>query len=140
MGGRTDREAERRCPMKSGSLLYRQIHPSWIQLDRVTSQAFKPTPKDRKRLSVYDGDQVTAEESWVHFTQELRNASAGVLAVTVGECRSLGLPAVPDPELFPAHVVIRFDDCSGSQIEKKAKHLRRHAELRGWQYRAGEDA
>lgn len=122
--------------MKIDTLLYRQVHPSWVQLDRVTSQAFKPTPKDRGRLSVYDGDQMSAEESWIHFTGDLEQVSIGVLAVTIGECRSLGLAAEPDPEPFPAHVVIEFAGCSNSEIERKAKQLRSVAAQRGWQYRA----
>jgi len=33
--------------------------------------------------------------------------------------------------------VIKFDGCdSNSQIEKKAKHLKKAAETRGWQYEA----
>lgn len=126
--------------MKSDTLLHRQVHPSWVQQDRVTSQAFRPTPKDQGRLSVYDGDQVTAEGSWAHYTQQLELSSIGVLAVTVEECESLGLAAEPDPEPFPEHAVIRFDGLSRAQIGKKAKHLQRHAARRGWQYRAEAEA
>jgi hypothetical protein len=122
--------------MTGATLLLRQINPSWVQAGRVTSQAFKPTPKDKKRLSVYDGDQVTAEDSWRHYTEQLKYSSVGVMAVTVGDCRSLNLPVEPDPEPFPEHVVIRFDDCSNSQIETKAKHLKKSAEERGWLYQA----
>ncbi len=53
--------------MTEKTLLLRQIHPLFIQEGRVTSQAFRPTPKDQKKLSVYDGDLITAERSWVHF-------------------------------------------------------------------------
>jgi len=52
--------------MNSGTLLHRQVNPSWVQQGRVTSQVFKPTPKDNHRLSVYDGDQVTALQAWLH--------------------------------------------------------------------------
>lgn len=69
--------------MKSGTLLFRQVNPSWMKLGRVTSQAFKPTPKDRGRLSAYDGDRMTAEKAWRHYTMELGYRSVGVLAVTV---------------------------------------------------------
>jgi len=31
--------------MTPETMLLRQIHPSWIQLDRVTSQAFMPTAR-----------------------------------------------------------------------------------------------
>ena len=122
--------------MNGGTLLYRQVNPSWVQQGRVTSQVFKPTPKDNRRLSVYDGDQVTAPQAWLHYTSELGFASVGVLAVTVAECEALDLPAKPDPEPFRAHAVISFEACASSQIEKKAKHLRSHAEARGWQHQA----
>ncbi len=120
--------------MNANTLLYRQVHPSWIQKGRITSQAFRPTPKDEKRLSVYDGDQITAEAAWLHYTQDLGHTSAGVLAVTVGECDNLELPVVPDPATLQEHTLIDFSAFSRRQIETKAKILRANADLRGWQY------
>lgn len=122
--------------MTPDTLLFRQVNPSWIQAGRVTSQVFKPTPKDKKRLSVYNGDLVSAEASWLHYANELQFSSVGVLAVTVEECQQQALTVEPDPEPFPAHAVIKFDDCSSSQIVKKAKYLKQNAEARGWQYQA----
>jgi hypothetical protein len=122
--------------MNSGTLLHRQVNPSWVQQGRVTSQVFKPTPKDNHRLSVYDGDQVTAFQAWLHYTHELGFASIGVLAVTVAECEALELQVEPDPAPFPAHVVIRFDSLTWSQIEKAAKRLKVAGEARGWQHQA----
>jgi hypothetical protein len=126
--------------MTDGTLLFRQVNPSWVQAGRITSQVFKPTPKDKNRLSVYDGDRITAEESWRHYTGPQGFSSVGVVAVTVGECKSHDLPAEPDPLPFPEHVVICFDGCSGTQIEKKARHLKKAAETRGWLYRVEADA
>lgn len=120
--------------MTSDTLLLRQINPAWVQQGRVTSQAFKPTLKDNKQLSVYDGDQMTAEDSWVHYTEELGYSSVGVMGVSVEECQSLDLIAELDPKPFPAHAVIKFDGCSNSQIERKAKSLKKAAKVRGWQY------
>ena len=125
--------------MTTDTLLLRQVSPSWAQAGRITSQVFKPTPKDQKRLSVYDGDQVSAEDSWGHYTEELGHSSVGVMAVTVAECAVLDLPAEADPKSFPEHVLIKFDNCSNSQIVKKAKHLKKVAEARGWQYQAEMD-
>lgn len=121
--------------MNGDTLLHRQVNPSWMQQGRITSQVFKPTPKDNRRLSVYDGDQMTALQAWSHYTTELGFASVGVVAVTVAECEALGLTAEPDPEPFPAHAVIRFDACTPSQIEKKAKRLKAVGEARGWLHR-----
>ena len=123
--------------MSDASLLYRQVHPSWVQQGRVTSQAFKPTPKDGKRLSMYDGDRISAESAWKHFTVTLGFLSAGVLAVSHGECHSVELPVEPDPEPFPEHLVIRFDGLSAAEITIAAKSLRQAAAARGWQYAAG---
>ena len=120
--------------MNSGTLLFRQISPSWVQGDRVTSQAFTPTPKDEGQLSVYDGDRVTAKESWQHFTGTLGLKSAGVLAVTVAECQSQGTPTQPDPEAFLEHVLIDFRALTNSQKKAAGKALARCANTRGWQH------
>lgn len=125
--------------MNSGTLLHRQVHPSWVQQGRVTSQVFRPTPKDQKRLSVYDGDQITAEVAWKYHTAHLGYQSAGVLAVTMAECTAQQLDVVPDPQPFPEHVVIDFSGFAEDQVKRKAKHLRAAAEMRGWQY-WGEDS
>jgi len=122
--------------LNGDTLLHRQVNPSWVQQGHITSQVFKPTPKDKHRLSVYDGDQVTAFQAWTHYTSELGFASVGVVAVTVAECEALNLPCEPDPEPFPAHAVIRFDTCAPSQVEKKAKRLKAAAENRGWLHQA----
>src|SRR5689334_1835417 len=128
---RPDSPDDRGCIMTNGTLLLRQVNPSWIQSGRITSQVFKPTPKDANRLSVYDGDQIVAEKSWRHYTNELGFLSVGVVAVTVEECQSQELSAQADPTPFREHVAVIFDGFSGTQIEKKARHLKKLAEIRG---------
>jgi hypothetical protein len=125
--------------MTEATLLLRQVHPSFIQAGRVTSQAFRPTPKDELLLSVYDGDQISAEESWRHFTNQEHCRSAGVLAVTVGECTIEALPTRLAQELFPQHAVIDFAGLSYNQIEKNGKKLKARAEVRGWLYEQPDD-
>ena len=122
--------------MTGGTLFLRQIHPSFVQAGRVTSQAFRPTPKDDSLLSVYDGDMISAEKAWIHFTNQDNCASVGVLAVTCDECVAEGLTARPDPAPFPEHAVIDFTGFSDNQREKKSKKLKAKAEDRGWQYQA----
>lgn len=124
--------------MNSDTLLLRQVNPAWIQQGRITSQVFRPTPKDQKQLSVYDGDRITAAKAWEHYTAALRFASAGVMAVTVSECALQKLTVRPDPEPFPDHAVIDFDDFPENQIKKKAKYLKAAAESRSWLFRANE--
>ncbi len=120
--------------MNDNTLLLRQVHPAWVQSGRVTSQVFKPTPKDQQCLSVYNGDQITAADSWRHFTADLGCQSVGVLAVSVAECRQQNLEARPDPRPFPEHAVIDFGQHRGTQIEARAKQLRDFAVARRWQY------
>ena len=115
------------------TLLLRQINPSWLRNGRPTSQAFKPTKKDAKQLSFYDGEMVTPEESWRHYTEELGNASEGTMGITVDECE--GYAVERKPEDFPAHVVIDFSDDSGSEIRTAARLLAKKARERGWLYR-----
>ena len=92
--------------MTEDTMLLRQVHPSWVQQGRVTSQAFRPTPKDKHMLSVYDGDMTTPADSWTHFCGILGFQSIGVMAVTVGECSTLELPA--RPRAFPRACRDRF--------------------------------
>ena len=126
--------------MNDATLLYRQIHPDFVQrhpqtgAERATSLAFLPTP-DRK-ISVYNGDQISAANSWTHYTETLRLESDGVTAVTPAECQRLNLPVLPDGVPFPEHVSI---DCRGvasrRQIRSNAKRLSAAANARGWQFR-----
>lgn len=120
--------------MTPNTLLLRQIHPSFVQNQRVTSQAFHPTPKDEKKLSVYDGDQISPKKAFKHYVEEQKLKSVGVLGVSVFECEQENLPIIPDPSIFREHVIINFSDFSNREIKKKAKYLRAKASSRGWLY------
>lgn len=122
--------------MNEQTLLLRQIHPSFLQAGRITSQAFRPTPKDESKLSVYDGDQITAEAAWQHFTASPNCSSAGVMAVTQGQCVALALGVIADGEPFSEHVSIDYSGFAKNEIEKKAKVLKGHAQARGWLYQS----
>lgn len=117
-------------------MLIRQIHPSFIQEGRVTSQAFRPTPKDENKLSTYDGDQIDAESAWKHYTETLKFQSDGALGVTVQECNDQDLSVVADPAPFREHVLIDFSAHERKRIEKLAKKLRTCAVERDWLYQA----
>ena len=97
-----------------------------------------PRPRDRNRLSVYDGDLITAEEAWLHYTGPLALASVGAVAVTVAECSNADLEVRADPDPFPEHAVLDFQGMGISKVRSVAKRLRALASERGWQYRAGE--
>ena len=126
--------------MNDGTLLFRQVHPRFVKQDRVTSQAFLPSPQDRNRLSVYDGELITVEEAWLHYTGPLALASAGAVAVTVAECSNEDLEVRPDPDPFPEHAVIDFQGMRISKVRSVAKRLRALASERGWQYRADQSS
>lgn len=120
--------------MRDATPLWRQVNPHWVRDGRVTSQVFKPTKKDENRLSVDNGDLISAEEA--HRTFSEHNSSAGVLAVLVGECEGQRLEVLPDPvEGRESHTLIDFGGLSRGGVRKAAEHLRNAAEERGWQYR-----
>jgi hypothetical protein len=120
--------------MKNDTLLLRQIHPSFVQGGRITSQAFRPNKKDKKKLSVYDNDMISPENAFRHYTEQLNYKSDGVMAVSVTECLELELPVEPDSKTFPEHVLIDFSNFAEAQIKKKAKLLKVKADSRGWMY------
>jgi hypothetical protein len=118
--------------MTPDTLLLRQIHPSFVQDGRVTSQAFRPTPKDEFLLSVDDGDRVSAEASWQRFTANSACKSIGVQALSQAECAGQELAVIEDGVPHPEHCSIDFTAFDKKIIEKKAKLLRAQAEMRGW--------
>ena len=121
--------------MNDLTLLLRQVHPTFVQRDRITSQVFTPRTGGPNRLSVYDGDQISAEAAWEHYENKLNLRSNGVVAVTVSECGGIGLQARPDPSDFPEHAVIEFGSTVKGYIRAAAKRLRVAAEQRSWLYR-----
>ena len=96
---------------------------------------FRPTRKDDHRLSVYDGDQITAEAAWRHYTQAQHRRSVGVMSVTRRECRDTGLRVIGDGTPFPEHAVIEFSGLSRNETKTAAVVLAAAARRRGWQYR-----
>lgn len=119
-------------------LLHRQVHPSFLQNGRVSSQAFRPTPKDEGELSVSRGSLTTAEEAYQLHTEEKKLKSVGVWSVTVGECSGIGLPSFPDPlEDAPpdrAHAVVSFKDLGSTAADKASSRLAAFARARGRQH------
>jgi hypothetical protein len=95
--------------------------------------AFKPSNKDFDLLSVYDGDCITAEDAYLHYTTKLKLNSASVFGVTEGECAFEGLSARNAPLSDSIHhAVIDFSACTSASIkDKKAKALKSKAIIRG---------
>lgn len=121
--------------MESETLLLRQIHPSFVQNGRPTSQAFRPTPKDELLLSVEDGSRIQPPASWERFTASPDRRSAGVMAITVAECSAEELEVIEDGVPFPEHCSVDFSNLTISSVGKKAKILTRQAVNRDWLFR-----
>ncbi|MGC5744644.1 hypothetical protein [Chryseobacterium sp. NFX27] len=132
--------------MNEETLLHRQIHPTWVQNDTISSQAFLaenniaslafiPSEKDDKKLSVYNGQKFSPKESYIHFTTDYK--SAGVLSVTISEVNSIGdLNVVEDNNPFDGHSVIDYNNIENlTQIKKKAKKIKNLAVQRGWTHK-----
>lgn len=122
--------------MSPETILFRQVHPKFFDNDGIlTSQAFMPFPKDDGGLSVYDGDQISAADSYDHYTRILGNASDSVWGVAGSEVAAAGLAARPDelPD-FPSHALIDFGEKSEKECRKCAKKLKSAALARGLLY------
>jgi len=118
--------------MTPDTLLLRQIHPNFVQEGRVTSQAFRPTPKDEHRLSVDNGDRMQAKAAWARFTSDPACSSVGVMAVSQAECAAQNLPVIEDGSPYQEHCSIDFSTFEKKEVERKAKVLSRQAQGRGW--------
>lgn len=120
--------------MNQSTLLLRQIHPNFIEDTQVSSQAFYPFPKDDFLLSVYDGQLISAELAYLHYTQTLGFESSSVYAIAVNEVSQIGLSCRPDPlDDFPEHAVVDFTH-DPKNARKLAKKLRSYAVARGCLY------
>ncbi|WAS95285.1 hypothetical protein [Nannocystis punicea] len=123
--------------------VFRQVHPSWIQQGRPTSQAFKPTPKDAGLLSVSRAAKTTAAASFELHTQQKGLASVGVWAFSVSDCTEAALNVFEDPVETPvpdpAHTVVDFRHLDEKTSRAKAQLLKSKAEAvyarKGEEYR-----
>lgn len=116
--------------------LYRQVSPSWVVDGKITSQAFKPMPKDNEMLSVRQSTVMSASDAY-HSHTELGYESMGTYQVTVGDVETAGLRAVDDSRLDSAvlgHAYIDFRGVASRSIERAAKELRTCAMRYGVQF------
>ena len=125
--------------MKNETLLHRQVHPSFVIGEFISSQAFSsqvftPTEKDEGMLSVYNGNKFSAEESSEHY-RDLGFTAVGVVAVSKQECNTQQLEVVENNDPFDGHCFIDYRGISKNQIKKKAKKLKQLATERDWLFR-----
>lgn len=125
-------------------VLYRVI-PHWCYdgvTDKVQSTAFRPLPKDCKRLSVSDNRLSTPQEAYERFHQDPEHeAPSGVQGIMVSECTEEQLEVVPDAKPDDrSHALIDFCRFGTSRIRKISERLRDKAEKHNWYYRPAEIA
>jgi hypothetical protein len=90
-------------------------------------------PKRRRLAIRYDGHQMDAQQSYVHYTTSLSLKSVGVVSVDSGQVSEVDLTWRPDPTPFPEHAVIDFSSLvSPSRMKAKASALAEKARIRGW--------
>lgn len=117
-------------------VLFRQVNPAFIRDGRVGSQAFRPTPKDERKLSVARSTLTSAAAAFELYTDCRELRSAGTWAVTVAECTNLGLKTRADPLSEPpcpdpAHAFVDFTELTNRKVEAHGTRLARHANDRG---------
>ncbi len=118
-------------------ILFRQVHPSFIQGDEPSSQPFLPTPKDDNKLSLDRASLTTALEAHALFTSNGRQ-SVAVYGLSVGEFGAERLPCFSDPlkatvedPANPAHAYAEYSMHGIAQQKNKAKRLKQKALARG---------
>lgn len=120
--------------MTPQTLLLRQAHPNFMAGSIITSQVFMLSSSDNGYLSVYDGDLISATDSYTHY-KGLGNQSHSVWAVTKAETDSQAVPAGPDPLADnPAHAKIDFTAHTERACRRIAKLLKELAIKRGCQH------
>jgi hypothetical protein len=129
---KTQSEAHRTLLTEHSEILYRQVHPSWIDGGVPTSQAFTPSPKDKGELSIARSSLTTAEAAHKHYTTVLGCASAGSWAITVGEADKAALESFGDPlSNDPAHGFVDFRGLSKNEAKRRGTLLAARARERG---------
>ncbi len=122
---------------EDAEVLFRQVHPSFIQNEQPSSQPFAPTPKDDNKLSVDRSSLTTAGGSYALHTGS-GAASAAVYGVSVGEFRAESIPCISDPleaadgkPANDAHAYANYSEHGINQQKLKAKRLKLKAVARG---------
>jgi len=118
--------------MNDKTPLFRQVVSGWIENGRPSSQAFRPFKTNL--LSTYDGDMISAECAYNHYTN-LGNASAGVVSIQVEEFRNEGLLIIEDRAPYKEHISIDFGGISESKRKVISRRLADISFTRGWAFR-----
>lgn len=120
-------------------LLWRQVHPEFVQGGQLASRAFRLNSGDAKRLSLSWAKKQSAEGAYDFHANVLKLPSAGTWAVSVGEVLEAGCRAIYDEEAAsappapcpPGHTFIDLRPFGSSRISKITKKLNLYAQERG---------
>ena len=132
--------------MNSDTLLHRQVNPKHYdpyEEGMIAADVFIPRLKrDDGFLSVHNGDEISAEDAYLHFISIPRCESKGTVSISVGECqdteRKTGweLPVRDDPHPGnPHHAVIDFNRIPTKEDwDIVAEILKEYAGKRPWSH------
>jgi|GEM_PF-705043 len=130
-------------------LHYRQISPAWITSEgTVSMQAFRPTSKDKRKLSLASSDGLTAEDSLINHIAR-GNKSGGVVGVSNMEVEMAFSDLEPRPEVptlctrtivrdndpFDGHEIVDFTELTKKECQTVASALSSASNDRGWLFR-----
>jgi len=124
--------------LDQAELLYRHVHPTFIEAGEPSSAAFRPTSKDDGKLSVDRSSISTAEESFKLHVNGKKLQAAGTYGLLVSEFSSVEVSCFPDPlsqsdeqPANPAHAYGDFSHLNSGKQKVAAKKLKRQAIGRG---------
>jgi hypothetical protein len=120
-------------------LVWRNVNPKFIESGVVSSQAFRPTPKDKRKMSGAREDKVSADKHFHEFTNDLGLESAGVWAVSVREANAQDVRCVYDAESLnrppdpcpTGHTYFDFQPHGNSAQRRIGRILSDNAQQRG---------
>lgn len=125
--------------MNPDTPLFRVIKSDVLEQGGVLSSGeFQPKEHEDGRISVYDGDLVTADQVyWNYAKREDMPLPRGVLAITQGQCAELGLKVTATPRygaIGHAHVDVDFNGLTENERVRVAEHLGELALGAGWEF------
>ncbi len=120
-------------------LLFRQVHPKYMNEGRFTPDVFLLSSSDYGLLSVAHAAKTSAEEAY-HRHINWGRATVAVVAVSVSECEEYAVPAYEDPtDDDAAHAVIDHRAFLADDKKKERRRIREmltlKADERGIAYR-----
>ncbi len=123
-------------------ILLRQVHPQFYVDGKLGSRAFKPNSGDAGFMSADRECVHSAEEAFLHYTQQMKKHSACVCALTVEEfvgenisCKEDPLLAVHGVEANPAHALLDYNKHEEKAWKNIAQRLKGLAEKRGIRFK-----